>query len=74
MYHFDSEQNVSGTHEREILPHLQPVIFRDGFVTELKHQCATFTRSKILKKSFFPHHSFQILFPWIPNSRKRMKI
>lgn len=50
MYHFDSEQNVSGTHERGILPHLQPVIFRDGFMTELKHRCATITRSKIFKK------------------------
>lgn len=74
-------REVSGTHEREILPHRQPVIFRDGFTTELKHQCTTAIKTKQQKKKgssqILPTiscHCFQIPFPWIPNSRKRMAI
>lgn len=50
MHHFESEKNVSGTHEGEILPNWQPVIFRDRFTTKLKYLCTTMIKTKQKKK------------------------
>lgn len=54
MHHFQSEKNVSGTHEGEILPNRQPVIFRDRFTTKLNYQCTTMIETKKRKKEKDP--------------------
>lgn len=62
MHLFELEQNVSGTHEGEILSNRQAVIFRDRLTTELKYQRTIVIKTKITKDFLILTHNFSSLF------------
>lgn len=60
MHHFESGQNVSGTHEREIPPNRQPVIFRDRFTAKLKYQCTAVIKTNKKDLLISTHNSSSV--------------